>query len=519
VTELLNKILNEVRGAWRFRLYALLTAWVVCLIGWTAISLKPDLYRSTARVFVDPRTPLSPVLSGLTIHQDVQAQFNLVRQSLWSRPVLERIAEQAGLFERAENSDRMKVLAQLAGNMKLVSSDPGGGGLMVAVHYSDPDRETSLRVTQMIVDTLIGDTLGGKEQGSEVARRFLHEQIQDYEQRLREAEEKLADFKKQYVGLMPGAQGDYFSRLQAQMAQVEKTQAELSVAMKRREELNRQLQGEGNLSVAAELSIQKSPTSERLRQAQARLDELSLQYTEKHPDIVALRETIEQLKERQAQELEVLRQGQAVLASSGAGNPVIQSIQLALNEVDVEIAALRARIADEQQAVADLRRLVNTAPEVEAEFMRLNRDYDVTRKQYTALIERAERARLGDEAEQTQSVRFEVIDPPRATFEPVSPNRPKLMAAVLVAGLGAGAGLAYLLQLLRPVFSSSRTLAEVTGLPVLGIVSRTWIEKHRRAMRLVYLRYGIATAALLVVFGVFLKFSDEGARFAQALIG
>jgi polysaccharide chain length determinant protein (PEP-CTERM system associated) len=246
---------------------------------------------------------------------------------------------------------------------------------------------------------------------------------------------------------------------------------------------------------------------------------LLLQYTDKHPDVIALRETIAQLEERRSGEVAALKRGGGVLSAGAAASPVVQSIQLALNKADVEIAALRARISDHQRKVEELRKLVDTAPEVEAEFARLNRDYDVNRERYVAFVDRAERTKLGDEAEETDAVRFEVIDPPAAKFDPVAPNRALLLMAVLVVGLGAGCGIAFVLHQLRPVFTSSRALNEITGMPVLGVVSRTWLDKHRQQRRQELIRYSAAAAALLLVFACVMQFSDLGVRVAHKLVG
>ncbi|MGH8324578.1 MAG: GNVR domain-containing protein [Steroidobacteraceae bacterium] len=142
---------------------------------------------------------------------------------------------------------------------------------------------------------------------------------------------------------------------------------------------------------------------------------------------------------------------------------------------------------------------MNTAPEVEAEFARLNRDYDVTRTQYHALLERLERARLGEEAQETGIVKFEVIDPPTAGFTPIAPKRPLLIAGAFILAIAAGAGVAYLLHLLKPVFLSARNLSAVTGIPVLGSVSMTWLEKYRTRRQHAAVLYAGAAAVLVLV--------------------
>ncbi len=521
--QLLDQVYEQLRGAARFRWLAMITAWAVCIIGWVAVVFQPNVYSAQARVYVDTRTSLAPVLQGLAINQDVNAQLNLVRQSLLGRPQLERVAREADLDVQATTPEaRSAMLERVRENVKLDGRD-GGGGTVYTIAYESPNRETSLKVVDILLNTFVEETLGGKRTGTETAQLFLREQIQEYEQRLREAEQRLADFKRRNVGQMPGAQGDYFSRLQAEMQEIEKVRAQLSIATTRRDELQRQLRGEQPSSAPAS-SASLDPggdTTARIKETQARLDELLLRFTDRHPDVVAARETLAQLQQRQSVEQEALRRGDrgAMLASGASANPVIQKIQQSLNESEVEIAALRGEVSDRERRVAELRQLVDTVPEVEAEFARLNRDYDVTRGQYNALVDRLDKANLGEQAESTESIRFEVIDPPSSGFDPIAPNRPLLMALVLVVGLGAGGGLAYLLHMFKPVFHSSRALNEMTGLPVLGVVSMTWLDRYKKRQLRGYAWLSVGIAFLVIAFVVALQLQPLGVRLAQRLIG
>ena len=84
--ELLNKILDELRGAWRFRWLAIAAAWAICLIGWFVVMTMPNTYKATAKVYVDTRGILRPLLEDLAINPDVASGLDLVRQALLSRP-------------------------------------------------------------------------------------------------------------------------------------------------------------------------------------------------------------------------------------------------------------------------------------------------------------------------------------------------------------------------------------------------------------------------------------------------
>jgi polysaccharide chain length determinant protein (PEP-CTERM system associated) len=153
-------------------------------------------------------------------------------------------------------------------------------------------------------------------------------------------------------------------------------------------------------------------------------------------------------------------------------NPVYQNLRISLSQADADLAEMRGQMAAQQAVVADLRSRVNTIPEVEAELVRLNRDYEVNKTQYDTLLQRLESARISESAEQnTDSVKFRVIEPPTVPVKPSGPVRPMLDSLVLLAALGAGLGLAILIAQMHPTFTTRDLLQKVTGIRVLGTVT------------------------------------------------
>jgi polysaccharide chain length determinant protein (PEP-CTERM system associated) len=529
----IERVLDEVRGAWRFRWWAIATAFAVSVVGWCVVFALPDRYEADARVFVDTSTALKPALQGLTTDQNVDAEINYVRQSILEGPELERIARETGVLPASVVDERMqaKTLVDFSNRVALMAFCAGTqqdqrctAGTIYAFHYIDGDRDRSLRVVKTLLDTFVDKTLGGKREGSEQAQQFLEAQIKDYEHRLSSAEDRLAAFKKKNVGLMPSDKGEYFTTLQTEVDAAKKAETDLSVALSRRDELARQLHGDSAVSAAGASGpvlgdhglTAGGDTLSRIQQAQANLDELLLKYTDKHPDVIAARETLAELKKRRAVELDNLRRGDAnAVASSGAGNnPVYQNIQLALNKEDVEIAALRRELAQHQATVADLRQQLNSAPQVEAEFQQLNRDYDVNKAQYTALLESYQKARLGERADNAGSVRFEVVLPPYSPVTPIWPNRKTLLAGFWLASLAAGAAVAYGLHLLKPVVSSVLAMNQLTPLPVLGIVSTAFPTRHRLTRRRELWRFAVASFCLVLALVLVVGLNRAGIRLA-----
>jgi polysaccharide chain length determinant protein (PEP-CTERM system associated) len=403
-------------------------------------------------------------------------------------------------------------------------------GTMYNIDYVDTDRSRALRVVDSILTNFVERTLGGKREGSENAQRFLEAQIKDYEQRLSAAEERLAAFKKKNVGLMPSEQGGYFTQLQNEVDAEKKSETDLAIAISRREELAKQLHGDAAISAAGtSASVVNGQvvggggdTLSRIQETQAKLDELLLKFTDKHPDVIATRAALEELKKRRATELESLKRGDATaVAASGAGNnPVYQSIELEINKEDVEIAALRRQLSQHQGTVEDLRQRLNSAPEVEAEYQQLNRDYDVNKAEYAALLESYQKARIGERADTAGSVRFEVVLPPTSPVTPVWPRRTLFLLGALVMGVAGGAGVAYGLHAMRPVVRSATEISALTKFPVLGVVSTAFPSRRSAQSRATLVVFSAASFCLLVGFGIALALNWSGLRLSvQALTG
>lgn len=523
-----QEFLDQLRGTWRYRWVALAVAWLVASASWAATFLIPDIYQASARVFIDTQTTMSEATEGIGLGEDIDAQVQRVRQALLGWPELERVAGETALLAGTLSAPaRQQALEKLREDIGIRGDLARGGAGVFTISYRSHSRAESLAVVDRLLNTFVEGTLGGKRVGSEEAQQFLSSQIADYEQRLATSEQRLADFKRQNVGLMPGQQGDYFTRLQKEGDALTLARRRLAMALGKRAELLRELQGgqpflaaSGSDAAGGSPGEARSDTDRRIEQTQRRLDDLLLRFTDKYPDVKALRQTLRELQARRAAELAAAQHGDSGAAEQlgMSANPVYQRIQEQYDQEQVDIASMRQDIADRQRTIMALQAKVDTAPEIEAQLSRLNRDYQVTRAQYNALLVRLDRARLGQQAMATGIVKFQVIDPPAANFTPVAPRRRLLIAASLLVAVAAGAGVAYVLYLLRPVFVSTRQLAAVTGLQVLGVVGMAWIEKYRVRRRRGDVLYAGATAALLIAGGAVLALHTSISNLIRELL-
>ena len=170
--------------------------------------------------------------------------------------------------------------------------------------------------------------------------------------------------------------------------------------------------------------------------------------------------------------------------------------------------------------MVDLDLLALRAPKVEAELADLNRDYEILKGNYEGLLSRRESARLAQAVEtKSDNIQFKLVDPPRVPTKPVAPNRPLFMSVVLIMGLGAGVGFAFLLAQLDDSFRTPESLKQSFGLPVLGSVSLI-VSAGQRTRRIADgVSFGAVSLSLMGVYGGLLVLLPYLAQMQQFVTG
>jgi polysaccharide chain length determinant protein (PEP-CTERM system associated) len=482
----LTHVLTEVRSAWRFRWYGVGAAWAICVAGWAFVALQPNVYQASASVYVDASSVLQPILSEQIVSIDVASQLNYVREALLGRAHLERVATANNLFPAgATPSEREDLISRLREEIVVISTpqriatDFGeriSGNSIFNIIYQHSDRDVAIGVVETLLDSLVSGTLDANAESADKVRVFLDQEIAAYAVRLEEAEQALAEFRRRNAQRLPGTSGSYFDQITTQRNELEDVRRELRRTESRRDSLKQQLSGQAPMvagtSTDREGELPPNSLDARIRDYQAQLDRLLLQYTDRHPDVQSARDALAALREQRAAELRALGIGNADQELSGLEtNPLYQSLRIDLSNAEVEVATLQAEAADRSQRLSALQALMNEIPAAEAEYQKLTRDYDTLSEYYETLVGRREKQDLSSKASATDEIDFDQLNPPAASTDPVAPARLKLLAVVFFAGIAGACGLCYLLAQARPVFGSRQALRDLTELPVLGNVS------------------------------------------------
>jgi len=516
MNDLFQVIRTELRGSWRYRWPAIITAWAICVFGWFSVFTMPDIYEARAQVFVDADSRLADVMGSVGVAPGVGSRVFVVRQAMLGRPQLERVARDTDLDLRARTREEKEQLIEgLRENIGVSSGRSRQAQNLYTITFSDRDRDMAISVVQTLLDTFVEDVLELKEQGAEDVTDYLDDQLNHYSGLLSEAEVALADFKKEHVGLLPGESGGIFERLQTEMDNLGALRSELRIQEDRRGELRRQLESETpylpeGAVESSGAALPGSSTQRTIAELEARRSELLLKYTQRHPDVVAIDEQLTRLYEnRDTERIALASQGNGIEGIANATNPVYQSVQIALNDTGVRIAGLRSQVAQGEAVVRQLNIQINTIPEVETRYAELTRNYGQYQALYDELLMRKERERMGTVGDNRDVVSFNIIDPPAAAFEPVAPKRVILLFGVLILGLGAGGAIAFIIHQLNPVFHDARSLRDITGRPVLGVVSMTWLERHKVSRRIDFSSFAVASVSLVAIFVLTILLKDQ----------
>ena len=476
---------------WRRRWLAMGVAWGVCVLGWLGLALIPSSYEAHARLFVQLQSIL-PNQIGIS-PDERNNQLLRLKQTLTSNENLVRVVRRTDLNSLVSSeADLPGIVGGLRQRITITAQPDGGIEIKATSNISGlsngQNARTAAGTVQGLIDAFNEQNLTGDRREANQSLQFLDEELRRREVALQEAEQRRVEFDQRYMGVLPGS-GPIADRMSAAQAELANLEQQIAAANGSLSAMRAQLAA--TPPTIAGVADNSSTATGQLASLQGQLNRYLAQgWTESHPDVVALRQQIARLRPFAAAEA---RSGN----TGGMSNPSYVSLRAMMAERE---AALTAATARRNQLTSDLGQLSSrqsTEPGLAAEQARLTRDYEVLKQQYDQLLANREQVRLRSDVQtRTSPITVQVVEPPSVPTVPASPNRPIFLTAILILGLGAGVGAAFVAGQLQTTFPTQNKLAEVTGLPVLGTVSEVVMppERRRRRQRLVWL--GGAGAAL-----------------------
>jgi polysaccharide biosynthesis transport protein len=443
---------------WQRRYFVVIPFAIVFLAGLVAAYSLPTMYRSAASLLVQNQQLPTEVVQAPGVGQ-IEQRIARIRERVLSRGDLISLIEQFGLYAEERRSQPMSIVVdkmRKATAVSALSNDIGqsAGAVdqdVIAVTMSFDYREPALAqaVLQSYVTRFLQMDNETVEDQANLSVRFLQDQSSKLQAQIGELEGQLTALKAANGAALAGSGSVPFMDTGSYTAQI----ANL-------ENQNRQLLAQARSS---------SRGDSTLAQAEAALAAARATYSDSHPDVIAARER-----------LQVLRS-----MSAGSGSNELAAVQEQIRANNAAIASLSAaRSAATARAGAAMAGQAR-APAIMERAMQIESRLSALRQQYGKISEELLRAQNGARlANEQRAERLTLVEPPNLPDRPHWPNRPLLIAAAAVAGLGLGLLLALGTELIaRPM--RSPTQVQGLGLPVLGVVPI--LESQQRPRR----RFGV----------------------------
>ena len=443
------------------------------VIGAALVTWLPREYKTAATLGVT-LPALTPELLRQPTRGNDEERTRVIRQTLYSPGVLERVVREEG-FDQQMSLREASTLVRSRTEIAIIKAEDNRTNTdQFTIAYRDSTPETAQRVANRLADAFVQENVRKREVRAEETSAFIGKQLEASQQRLSVLEGQLRTAKESFMGALPEQTGANVAMVTGLQQQLETTANAIRGEQDRLSMVERQIESlragaSQDVPVPGVPATTGSPAAVRVVQLERQLEVARANYTDKHPEIIRLKDDL--AAARAAVQADLGRPEGERLASLRV-DPTYQALL-----ADAERARMRMRQLERQEInirsqIAMYRARVDSAPRVEQQMAALQREYDLEKRQYGSLMERMRNAEIAENLERSGGNElFTVLA--RAPFptSPFSPNPQRLWVIALLLGVVLGGGLALGREYLDRSIHDTRGLNDF-DLPVLGEIPR-----------------------------------------------
>jgi polysaccharide chain length determinant protein (PEP-CTERM system associated) len=460
------------------------------MAGYLVSRAFPAKYTSQALILVEgqkvPESMVQPVVS-----EDLTARIATLQQQVLSRSALQPVVERLQLSKTPQGVD--DAIDMIRGNMTIepvpdltaigttaVKKKPGQSSPVPGfyLNYTSSTPRVAQAICSELTSLMITDNGKYIDAAAAGTSDVLSKGLEDAKSHLDDLDAKVAAFKKQYVGQLPGDQDNNLKILMGLNAQLEAHTQTLNREQQDKAYAESLLSQQLAAWKAGQDATNPQTIEKQLNDLQAQLPQLQARYTDDHPDVIKVKADIAELKKKLDEINQAAKKAPASTdEQASASEPAeIQKLRLQIHQYSDAIAAAARDQKHLQEEIAVYQNRVTLTPSVEEEYKLLARDYDNAQKNYQDLLADKSKADLTSKMNlQQQGERMFPLNPASLPEDPSFPNRLLFAGGGLGAGLLLGLGLAMWLELRDNSIRTEADAEAALELPLL--VSVPWVVK------------------------------------------
>ena len=444
----------------------------------------PKQYISQTLILVQQPTVPSDIVKPV-VTEDLNHRLASMQEQILSRTRLEPIIEKFGLYPELRGKVHIEDLVERLRTSIVITplvSMPGTQnqslpGFYVNVTFNNPQlgQQICTEITSMFME----QNAHALEQQAARTTSFLSQQLDEAKTKPDAQDAKLAQFKRQYLGSLPEEEQTNLSLLMGMNSQLEANTQALSRAQQDKV-FNESLlnQQQANLEAARHQPGKNPETMEQqLITLQDQLTVLQARYTAEHPDIIKIKNSIEEVKKRMAEEPKTNPSGSENAQTTRSEPPQMQQLRAKQRQDELNIADLTKRQAQIQNQIGVLQARVQASPVVEQQFKEMTRNHQSALDFYNELLKKSNNSEMASDLQhQQEGEQFRVLDPPSLPDKPSFPKKSYFLGAGLGAGFALGVGILALIAFNDRSIYTERDVERCLQLPVLGLIPKLKVD-------------------------------------------
>ena len=445
----------------------------------------PAKYTSTASVLVEGQQiqGVAPIVTA-----DLLQRIVTMEQQILSTSRLKPMIERLGL---AKGDDADPMVAEIRTNLSIAPMDadlakvaaaatkkrtapgtPDMPGFTVAYTTSNP--LAAQRICSELTSMLLEENLKQRERVAQGATTFFSQQLADAKSALDQQDARLAAFKRQYLGQLPGDEDSNLRILMGLNSQLESNTQTLNRAQQDKTFAEGTLSQQLTAWKASLSTTSPQEMDQKMAALQSQLLEAQSRYTGDHPDVIKLKRDIAELKRKMEETSNAPAAADDTQKASASEPPEIRQLRLQIHQYEQTITGATKEQGRLQQQILSYQSKVAISPNVEEQYKILTRDYDTAQKNYQDLSAKRNASETTQDVEKSQlGEQFNLVGPADLPEAPSFPKRWLFAVGGLGAGLGLGLLLAFIFEMKDDSIRTEPDVEAVLELPTL--IAMPWV--------------------------------------------
>lgn len=344
------------------------------------------------------------------------------------------------------------------------------------VSFTADNARDAQQICSELTSMLLAENLKARTQVAQSTTEFLSRQLEEAKKNLDAQDSKMAVFKRQYMGQLPGDADSNLKILMGLNSQLDANTQTLNRAQQDRSYTESMLSQQLAAWKSSQTATNPQTLQQQLAALQSQLITLQARYTDDHPDVVKTKNDIAEVKSKLNEMTSAAAQStdSSTEKEGVAESPEIRQLRMQIHQYDAAIAQATREQKRLQDQIGLFQGRVALSPAVEEQYKALNRNYDTAQKMYNDLLVKKSQSEMQTDMElRQQGEQMRLLNPAALPDSPSFPKRILFAGGGLGAGLIVGLGLALWLELRDKAIRTEEDVIAVLDLPML--VSLPWI--------------------------------------------